>query len=152
MPTKIQTLKKSGTFNLHPEQVKAPLFQNSSFFDSLDLLQVRYEMLRSVMVEGVSKKEAAELFGVSRPTFYEAEAAFTRSGLAGLLPQQRGPKKAHKLTTNVMAFIEHCLAENKKLRAKALSDLIRESFNVLVHPRSIERALSRKKKLQTKKD
>ena len=53
------------------------------FFDARDLIQVKYEMLRHVSVDGASKADAAALFGMSRPTFYQAEAAFARDGLAG---------------------------------------------------------------------
>ena len=145
--TKIKNLKELGSFNPHQERIKAPWFQNSSFFDSCDLLQVKYEMLRHVLIDGSSKSDAAKLFGISRPTFYEAEAAFSDSGLAGLLPQQRGPKEAHKLDATVMTFLEDLLTSNQQLRAKELSSLILAHFNLSVHPRSIERAILRKKKL-----
>lgn len=145
--TKINTLKESGSLNLHPERVKALWFQNSAFFDPHDFLQVRYEMLRHVELEGASKKEASELFGVSRPTFYEVESAFSRAGLVGLLPQQRGPKEAHKLDSNVMAFLETCFTDNQKPRIKDLVMLILAHFHISVHPRSIERALRKKKLL-----
>jgi transposase len=148
--TKTKVLKESGVLNPHPERVKAPWFQNSAFFDPRDSLQVKYEMLRSVLVEGASKSKTAALFGISRPTFYEAESAFLQRGLAGLLPQQRGPKEAHKLDTQVMVFIEKCISKNSKLRIKDLVKLIHAHFHISVHPRSIERAMARKKKLRSK--
>ena len=103
---KAQHLKQTGGLNLHPERVRAPWFHADGFFDSRDLVQVKYEMLRQVRIEGAEKTEAASLFGVSRPTFYQAEADFARAGLSGLLPKTRGPKGAHKLTPEVMRFIE----------------------------------------------
>ena len=73
---KMERLKQQGGLNRHPERVRAPWFAGSSgFFDARDLAQVKYEMLRQVRVEGAEKTKAAALFGVSRPTFYEAEAA-----------------------------------------------------------------------------
>ena len=149
---KTKALKESGAFNPHPERVKAPWFQNSAFFDSRDFLQVKYEMLRHVLVGGASKSETAELFGISRPTFYEAESAFLQRGLIGLLPQQRGPKEAHKLDANVMTFIEKSIRKNSKLRIKELVELIHAHFDISVHPRSIERAIARKKKSHSKSD
>lgn len=146
---KIKSLKESGSFNPHPERVKAPLFQNSPFFDPKDLVQVKYEMLRRVLIDGASKSETAALFGVSRPTFYETESAFIAEGLVGLLPQQRGPKGAHKIDTQVMIFIETCIGENQQIKAKKLAELIQAQFNISVHPRSIERAIIRKKKSNT---
>ncbi len=144
---KIKILKEFGSLNHHPKRVKALWFQNSTFFDPLDSLQVKYEMIRCVKIEGISKIEAAKLFGVSRPTFYEAESAFLHSGLVGLLPQQRGPKEAHKLNANVMDFIKNCLIKDKELKPKALAKLVNTHFNIVVHTRSIERALTRKKKV-----
>ena len=63
-------LKRTGTFNPHAEGVADPLFRENPFFDSRDLLQARYEMLRRQRVEGRSIIETALAFGVSRPTFY----------------------------------------------------------------------------------
>ena len=103
-------------------------------------------MLRQVRIEGAEKSEAATLFGVSRPTFYQAEADFAREGLSGLLPKPRGPKSAHKLTAEVMRFIERQLSKEPPLAARALAQQIRTELGLSVHPRSIERALARKKK------
>jgi transposase len=119
------------------------------FFDARDLVQVKYEMLRQVRVEGAEKAQAAALFGLSRPTFYQAEANFAREGLAGLLAKPRGPKSAHKLTPEVMAFIEKRLTGVAPPGARALAREIRTELGLSVHPRSIERALARKKKRST---
>jgi len=132
--------------NRHPGRVHVSLFQSHGFFDARDLVQVKYEMLRQVSVEGASKAEAAAVFGLSRPTFYQAEAAFAQQGLAGLLPQQRGPKSPHKLTPEVMAFIDTQMSGERPPGARALARAIRTALGVSVHPRSIERALARKKK------
>ncbi len=52
-------------------------------------------MLRQVRIEGADKSRAATLFGVSRPTFYQARGGLsTGQGLSGLLPKPRGPKGA----------------------------------------------------------
>jgi transposase len=132
--------------NRHPERVRAPLFQSYGFFDARDLVQVKYEMLRLVRVEGTKKAAAAALFGVSRPTFYQTEAAFAQQGLTGLLPQQRGPKSPHKLTPEVMAFIDARMSGERPPGAGALAQAIQEELGLSVHPRSVERALARKKK------
>jgi transposase len=145
--SKAERLKAQRVLNRHPERVRAAWFQTGSFFDAQDLVQVKYEMLRQVKHEGASKAEAAALFGLSRPAFYQAEAALEQEGLAGLLPRRRGPKGAHKLTAEVMRFIERRLAEDPQIRARALAREIRTELNLSVHPRSVERALARKKKL-----
>lgn len=144
--SKAERLKQQAALNRHPERVRAAWFQTDGFFDSRDLVQVKYEMLRQVSLEGTKKAEAAALFGVSRPTFYQAEAAFAQQGLAGLLPQPRGPKSPHKLTSAVMTFIEAQSTGDHPPGARALSRSIRAELGLSVHPRSIERALARKKK------
>jgi transposase len=147
--TKAERLKALKSLNRHPERVRAPWFQTGTFFDAQDLVQVKYEMLRHVKHEGASKAEAAEFFGFSRPAFYQAEAALEREGLAGLLPRRRGPKGAHKLTAQIMTFIERRQAQDPQVHARALAREIQAQLNLSVHPRSIERALARKKKRQT---
>jgi transposase len=147
--TKAERLKAQKSLNRHPERVRAPWFQTGSFFDAQDLVQVKYEMLRHVKHDAASKADAAELFGLSRPALYQAEAALEREGLAGLLPRRRGPKGAHKLTIEVMEFIERRQAEDPEIHARALSLEIKAQLNLSIHPRSIERALARKKKRQS---
>jgi transposase len=143
---KSKRLKAAGILNPHPERVRATHFQQGGFFDARDLIQVKYEMLRQAQIEGDSKAAAADLFGLSRPTFYQAAAAFAEEGLNGLLPHQRGPKGAHKLTPEVMAFIEQRLSAGRPIRARALAREVKTALGLSIHPRSIERALARKKK------
>lgn len=141
-------LKDSGVLNPHPERVRAAWYGTNEFFDARDLVQTKYEMLRHARVEGASKVEAAALFGMSRPTFYQAESAFAEQGLAGLLPKQRGPKGGHKLNAVAMAFIEEQLAAEGAVGARPLAQRLQADLGLTVHPRSIERALARKKKQQ----
>lgn len=144
--SKRDRLKALGVLNPHPADVQSPEFEPDGFFDPHDLVQVKYEMLRLAQVDGASKSEAAARFGLSRPTFYQAERAFERDGLAGLLPRQRGPKSAHKLSDEVMQFIEERVSESEPIRARDLAKAVEARFAFRVHPRSIERALARKKK------
>ena len=146
--TKSDRLKAAGILNPQAERVQAAEFQIDTFFDPRDLVQVKYEMLRMVRQDGASKVDAAERFGMSRPTFYQAQAAYERDGLAGLLPRQRGPKGAHKLDAKIMEFIDTHLNEDGPIQAPRLALLVEAEFGLQVHPRSIERALQRKKKRQ----
>jgi len=143
---KAERLKALGVLNPGPERVRAPWFGTGGFFDARDLVQVKYEMLRHASREGATKADAATLFGLSRPTFYQAEAAFARDGLTGLLPRLRGPKSAHKLTPEIMAFIEQHLTGDGQTHARVLARRIEVELGVSIHPRSIERAIARKKK------
>ena len=145
---KANRLKQYGALNPHPEKVANELFVDSTldFFDPHDLVQVKYEMLRAVEKEGRSVKQAAQTFGFSRPAFYQAQSHFEQEGIAGLVKKRPGPKSAHKLTDDILAFIEEKLKEGKSLGARKLCPLIKKNFGKDVHPRSIERAVMRRKK------
>jgi transposase len=139
-------LREHGAVNPRPQRVRDPLFAESEFFDPLDLVQVKYEMLRRVRVEHRPASEAAKAFGVSRVTLYQAMVTFGAEGLPGLLPRRRGPKCGHKLTAEVLEFIDRQRAADRQLRANQLADLVQEHLGLSVHPRSIERALARRSK------
>jgi transposase len=139
-------LKRTGTLNPRPGSVSDTLFKENPFFDPKDLLQVRYEMLRRHSVEGVSIVDVAAKFGVSRPTVYQAQAAFQQAGLNGLLPKHRGPKEGHKLSTAIIDYVRTLRAAEPSLTTIACIQALRERFGITVHRRSLERALAGKKK------
>jgi len=145
---KQKTLRQHGTFNPRPQDVRHPLFQNSDFFDPHDVVQVKYEMLRQVRVDKQSISRTAKEFGFSRPSFYQAEFAFEQSGLPGLLPQKRGPRNGHKLTAEVMEFVNEQRTMEPSLSFAQLAERVQHNFHLKVHPRSIERQLLREKKLR----
>ena len=149
MPTndpKLEALREQGTLNPRPGEVTDPRFVMDSFFDPRDLVQVKYEMLRRVQSEGHSITGAATAFGFSRPSFYQAQSAFAEGGLAGLVPHKRGPKQAHKLTDQVLAYIRSTRQQEPSVRTTELVRLIQERFGTKLHPRSIERSLKRHQK------
>ena len=134
-----------GTLNSAPEKVRDPKFQDNEFFDPRDLVQVKYEMLRRVSVENVPVTDATGDYGVSRPTFYQAKVNFAEAGIAGLVPKKRGPHGPHKLRGEVLTFLERQVMPDEPIRARKLAALIRQEFDLNVHPRTIERALAVKK-------
>jgi transposase len=150
---KVKKLKEQGALNLHPERVKDEHFTDSEieFFDSDDLVQVKYEMLRSVEKEGMSVTEASKSFGFSRPAFYQVQSQFETGGITGFVRERPGPKSAHKLTPDIMKFIKERAQKGEPLRARAIAKLIKKEFNKDVHPRSIERAVARGDKRKGKK-
>lgn len=143
---KRQALQESGTINTHAAVVHDSAFVGSEFFDPHDLVQVRYEMLRRVSSEGLSITDAAARFGVTRPTFYKAQADFARAGLVGLLPAKRGPHGPHKITDEVMRFIEQSRQDDPQPDGPALVERIHKHFGLDVHRRTVERAMARPKK------
>jgi len=143
---KAQALRSQSCLNPRPEAVTDPLFTGSDFFDPRDLAQVKYEMLRRVEVDGQPISRSASAFGLSRPTFYQAQAALEHGGLPALLPKKPGPRRAHKLSAQIVRFLEQLLDSDPSLRSVELGERVRERFGIEVHPRSIERALARQKK------
>lgn len=143
---KVEHLRAEGGLNARPGRVKDPAFHEHEFFDPRDLVQVKYEMLRRVRLEGRPVTESVAAFGFSRPSFYEAQAALEQGGLPGLLPRKRGPKSAHKLTDEVMAFLQEARAREGGMRPAELAKRVAQRFGVTIHPRSIERALARRRR------
>jgi transposase len=143
---KQEALRSQGTLNARAQEVTDPLFQQHEFFDPRDLLQVKYEMLHRVEVEGHSIKDTAAAFGFSRVAFYQAQKRFAEGGLGGLVRRQPGPKGAHKLTEPVVAFLREAVGEDPSLRPVDLVERVQERFGISLHARTIERALKGRQK------
>ncbi len=145
---KIKKLKQQANLNPGADHVSDPLFSDDTFFDPQDLLQVKYEMLRRVQMEGKPVTQTVADFGFSRRAFYQIKSAFNQGGLTGLLQKKRGPQRRYKLTDTVMDFLKGRLLEKENLASEVLVEEVAERFGVKVHKRTIEKALSgRKKKL-----
>ena len=143
--SKVDILREEGTLNPAPEKVLDSKFRENEFFDPRDVVQVKYEMLRRVSTENASVTNAAQEYGVSRPTYYQANANLQKAGIAGLVPNKPGPRGPHKVQGEVLAFLEKRLVPGEPIRARVLATLVREEFNLEVHPRTIERAIRGKK-------
>ena len=143
---KIELLRGQGVLNTDPESVKEPLFKKDAFFDPHDLVQVKYEMIRQVTREGKSVTGASESFGFSRPSFYQAKNSFEDEGVIGLVPKKRGPRHRHKLTEEVLSFVNLRLGQDRDAEIEDIAAEIEEKFSIKIHPRSIRRALEDKKK------
>jgi transposase len=140
---KEESLRAARALNPRPEAVADAAFTGSEFLDPRDLVQVKYEMVRRVRVEGEPVAASAQSFGFSRPSWYAAAAALDEDGLPGLLPARPGPRRAHKLTDEVLADLRAALERDPTLRTADLVARVRDRFGLGVHPRSIERALAR---------
>jgi transposase len=133
-----RVLEETGLLHPRPEAVTAPLFDGQrSFFLVLDKVQVKYEMLRAHVVEGLSATAAAEQHGYSRAAFYLITAAFDQAGMHGLLDEPRGRRGPLKLTAEVMDFVA---SADPMLSGSQLASEIEERFGVSLHRRTIERA------------
>jgi transposase len=141
---KAEALRRQGALHPNPHIVHDEAFRQGEFFDARDLVQVRYEMVRRHQVDGKAVTAVADAFGVSRQAFYTTETAFEQMGISGLLPRRRGPQRAHKCTDEILDFVEQWRAASPT--EKDVTEAIRKRFSISVNPRSIERALARRKK------
>ena len=104
--TRLRALTEAGLLHPNPDAVFAPLFTGGSgFFLAADKVQVKYEMLRAHLVDGLPVTEAAAAHGYSRAAFYLVAAAFEQSGMAGLLDERRGRRGPVKLRPEIVDFI-----------------------------------------------
>lgn len=137
---KYHHLKKAGLFNPNQERVKDPLFlEHTNFFDPCDNLQIRYEMLRSHMIDSDSVVEICRRFGISRQSFYTLQDKFKQEGTAGLLPKRPGPQGPSKLTGEVLEFVQQCLQDDQKTSIIEIKSQIQRKFGVSLHRRTIEK-------------
>jgi transposase len=143
--SKVDALREEGTLNPAPEKVIDPNFRDSEFFDPRDIVQVKYEMLRRVSVDHAPVTDVARQYGVSRPTYYQARGSLEEAGVAGLVPKKPGPRGPHKLQGEVLEFLKKRVVPGEPIRARELATLIRQEFDLEVHPRTIERAFRGKK-------
>lgn len=131
-------LEGAGLIHLRAEAVTAELFcSGDPFFFAADKVQVKYEMLRAVAVDGVTVVAAAAAHGYSRAEFYLVQAAFAERGMAGLVDERRGRKGPTKITSEIAAFLREAPAD------RSGADLAREveaRFGVSLHRRTAERA------------
>ena len=118
---KVTALRESRCLNPHPEQVTDQAFLAGEFFDARDAVQVKYEMVRRVSVDGAQVTATAAAFGYSRPSYYQAAAALAASGLDGLVPAKPGPRGGHKLTGQILAWAERQLAGDPALKPAGLA-------------------------------
>jgi len=128
---------------LHPNaaQVTAPLFNGRRrFFLAADKVQVKYEMLRAHLIDGLSASEAAAIHGYSRPAYYLVADAFAEAGMLGLLDERRGRRGPLKLNAEILAFIR---SADPTWSSTTLVQAVVQRFAVSLHRRTVERARRR---------
>jgi transposase len=136
-------LDVAGALHAHPERVRAELFRRRRFFDPLDKVQVKYEMLRAHVIDGMSVAEASDVFGFSRQTFYTVLDAFEEWGVFGLADEQRGRRGPVKLTVDDVTLIETLASDDPGLSGRAIAERLFEERGIAVHRRTIERLVAR---------
>jgi transposase len=135
-------LEAVGALHARPEQVRAPLFEGHPFFDPLDKVQVKYEMLRAHAVEGQTVVAVSEAFGFSRQTFYTTLRSFEELGILGLTDEKRGRRGRVKLTEEDVAWIEALARDVPGLSGRQIAEHLFTERGVEVHRRTVERLLA----------
>jgi len=134
-------LEAVGALHLHSERVRAKLFERHRFFDPLDKIQVKYEMLRAHAFEGESVVAVAEVFGFSRETYYAALAAFEERGVPGLADGKPGRPGPLKLTDEAAQWVRELHRREPELSGREIAERLAEDLGIEVHRRTIERLL-----------
>jgi transposase len=135
------SLEVAGLAHPRPEAVIAPVFMSGNpFFFAVDKVQVKYEMLRAHVVDGVSVTAAAAAHGYSRPSFYLVEAAFGDRGMSGLLDERPGRRGPLKLTEEVVGFLADAPGDTS---GADLAREVEQRFGVRLHRRTVEKARRR---------
>src|SRR5579863_3374105 len=133
-------LEAAGLVHPRPQAVSATLFNGTGpFFLADDKVQVKYEMLRAHIVEGLSVTSVAAAHGYSRAAFYLVAGAFDQAGMAGLLDERRGRRGPVKLGPEIAEFIRSAPPAS----GAALAEQVEARFGVVLHRRTIERARAR---------
>ncbi len=143
-------LSRMRCLNHRPERVRDEKFiNNREFFDPEDKLQVKYEMLRSHVVDRMPVVRACALHGYSRQSFYNLMLAFREGGLAGLLDDKPGRKGPIKCTPEIRDYIRARHKTDPSLSGSQLAQQVEQRFGVRLHRRTVEKACRSKKKLRT---
>lgn len=138
--SRLRALVESGLVHPRPEAVRAPLFTTGTgFFLAADKVQVKYEMLRAHLVEGLPVTQAAEAHGYSRAAFYLVSASFEELGMAGLVDERRGRRGPVKLTPEIVEFIRTAAPAS----GAQLAEQVAGRFRVRLHRRTVERVRGR---------
>ena len=145
MLNKREYLIENGTYNKKHANVKNTKFKEDEFFDPMDIVQVKYEMLKEVEKSGRPITEAAEEYGFSRTAFYNIKDAFNQQGIRGFIPEKPGPKKPRKLTAEYQKIVDECIAKNPKVSSSEIAGVINSNGTVTINKRTIERYRAKKK-------
>ena len=129
----------AGLLHPRPDSVVAQVFVSGGpFFFALDKVQVKYEMLRAHLVDGLPVVSPASQHGYSRAAFYLVAEAFESEGMHGLLDAKRGRHGPLKVTPEINAYVRSA----QHLSGAELSLEVAERFGVVLHRRTLERLRS----------
>ena len=132
-------LRQTRCLHLSPEKVLDERFQQEGgFFDSKDIVQVKYELLRACEVEGSDVASACTRFGFSRTTYYKVNDAFIQGGIPSLVGRPRGRPQPIKLNETILGYLIAEKAKNPKLTASETVTDVLTQYDVQISVRMIQ--------------
>ena len=138
-------LIKNGTYNKNHSKVKNERFREGGFYDPMDIVQVRYEMIKDAEDRGGAIGQATGEYGYSRASYYNIKDDFEKGGMTGLVPDKRGPKTPRKLTGDLQDFIKDYVKGDPSASPAKIAAAIEAARGVTVSKRTVERFFSKKK-------
>ena len=138
-------LKSNGTYNRRHQLVSKPEFLGGGFYDPMDVVQVKYEMLRDAQESDRPIGEVADDFGFSRTAYYNIKDAFGKEGISGLVPDKTGPKQPRKLTEGLRSFIDEYVSKHQGASASEIAAAIQAERGDTISKRTVERYVAKKK-------
>ncbi len=132
-------LRRAHCIHPAPEKVLDERFQEEGgFFDPKDIVQVKYELLRSSIVEGSDVASTCVRFGFSRTTYYKIHVAFLDGGLPYLMGRPRGRPQPIKLNELVLGYLIAEKAKNPTLSASEMVTHVIDRYEVEISVRMIQ--------------
>jgi len=118
---KKDVLSKIRALNKNPEKITNSLFIEHDFFDPLDNVQIKYEMLRVNQVDKQKVSHVCKQFNYSREAFYVILQKFKKQGIVGLLEISRQKKNTIMLNQDIVKMIIQTKYENPKISGSKLA-------------------------------
>lgn len=129
----------NGTYNKNHYKVLDDKFQKDPFFDPMDIVQVKYEMLKTARNSELGVLRIADEFGFSRSAFYKIKDSYETNGIAALVPEKSGPHKARKLTDEYQRYIDRYIKEKPKAASAEIAQQLKQEMGIDISKRTIER-------------
>jgi hypothetical protein len=95
-------------------------------WDSGDSVGRRFAAVSLMRVKAATQLQVAEAFAVRPATVRRWDAQYADAGVAGLLPERKGPKRKSKLTGDTVAAIRRLRAGGASYRAVAAATRVSE--------------------------
>lgn len=138
-------LIKNGTYNKNHDKVQKKAFQEDEFYDPMDVVQVRYEMIKDASGGGRAIEQVTSEYGYSRASYYHIMDNFKKGGMLALVPEKTGPKTARKLTDDLREYVTKYIEANPSASSSKIASEIQRNKGIAISKRTIERFRSKKK-------